>query len=278
LLGFNDFYKEFKQHATMKTQAPWLQLTQNLLGKTKNVLILTGDAMNEEETLAGTTSASFSIQNENPTSVFTFFNVHYAKRALLYTFGEFKMADDDRKQTGRLGGEVATVYAKLYDFAFSCLTCLAMARQGKRTRYYKRQASIYRKELSKRAEQGCVNCVPLLALISAEKLALKDKSGDATLYKQAIAMLGRSGFRMIKAIACERAGQYLLECGEIERSKDFLQQAWDEFYDYGIYAKNTQMREKYCGIYAFSESFLLESHSSSKLKAHNLEKWKQDAR
>jgi hypothetical protein len=118
----------------------------------------------------------------------------------------------------------------------------------------------------------------LLALISAEKRALKDKSGDASLYKQAIAMLGRSGFRLFKAIACERAGEYLLECGDIEGSKEFLQQAWDEFYDFGTYAKNAHMREKYGGIYEFSECFPIESHSSIKFRAHNLEKWKQDAR
>ena len=91
-------------------------------------------------------------------------------------------------------------------------------------------------------------------------------------------MLGRSGFRLLKAIACERAGEYLLESGEIERSKEFLQQAWDEFYDYGTYAKNTHMREKYGGIYAFSECFPMESRSSTKFRAPNLEKWKQDAR
>ena len=259
-------------------QAPWLQLTQNLLGKAENVLVLTGEAMDEEDTLNQLKSGGTTKFDGNPALAFRFYNVHYAKRALLYTLGEFEMADENRRQTARLGGETATLHSKLYDFVFCCLTCLAMARKGKRVRYYKQQANIYRKELLVRAEQGCVNCVPLLALISAEKGALNDKSGDASLYKQAIVMLGRSGFRLFKAIACERAGEYMHECGDSQCGNEYLQQAWGEFHNYGAFAKLAQMREKYHGIYAFSERFPMESRSSGKMKAHNLEKWKQDVR
>jgi hypothetical protein len=262
----------------MKTQAPWLQLTQNLLGKAENVLVLTGDAMDEEETLNQLKPSAATRFDRNPSLAFRFYNVHYAKRTLLYTFGEFEMADDNRKQTARLGGETATLHSKLYDFVFCCLICLAMARKGKRVRYYKQQANVYCKELMVRAEHGCVNCVPLLSLISAEKRALKDKSGDAALYRQAIAMLGRSGFRLFKAIACERAGEYMLECNVTQGSHEYLQQAWNEFNDYGALAKLRQMQEKYRGIYTFSECFRLESRSSGKLKAHHLEKWNQDVR
>lgn len=277
LLSFCDFYKEFKQYVTLKMQAPWLQLTQNLLGKVEDVLKLTGDAMDEDDVLNGLTSSTTSKLDRNPNLAFTVHNVHYAKRALLYIFGEFELGEEDRKETVRLGGQTATLYTKLYDFLFCCLTCLAMARKGKSVRYYKQQANTYRKELSVRAEQGCVNCVPLLALITAEKRALKDKTGDVTLYKEAIAMLGRCGFRLFKAIAYERAGEYLLECGNRETGREYLQQAWNEFHDYGAYAKHGQMRKKYDNLCEFSErSFKFESRSSSRLKAHNLKKWQQD--
>lgn len=272
MLSFCEFYRDYKQHASMRLQAAWLQLTQNFLGKTEDVLKLTGDAMDEDIVF----EASKSTASSDPNLAFEFYNAHYAKRALLYTFGEFEMADEDRKKSVRLRSETGTVFPNVYDFFFCCLTCLAMARKGKNVRYYKRQAKFYRKELLARAEQGSVNCVSFLVLVSAEKRALKDKMGNVTLYKEAIVLLGRFGFRLFKAIACERAGEYLLECGEIERSKQFLQKAWDEFQDYGAYAKHSQMREKYGDLYGFSDRVpVSESSSSVTLKAHSLKKWQQ---
>lgn len=100
----------------MNMQAPWLQLTQNFLGKTENVLKLKGSAMDEDVVLEELTSKASSKSDRNPNLVFMFYNVHYAKRALLCTFGEFELAEIDRKQSARLGGETATLCTKLYDF------------------------------------------------------------------------------------------------------------------------------------------------------------------
>lgn len=277
MLSFCEFYQDFKQLSSMKLQSPWLQLTQNFLGQTEDVLKLSGSAMDEESVFTEITASVSSSTERNPNLAYMFFNTHYAKRALLYSFGEFEMADDDRQQSARLHHKTAIIYASLYDFLFCSLTCLAMARKGKRVRYYKNQSKIYQRELLARAKQGCVNCVPLLALISAEKHALKDKTGDVALYNDAIGMLGRCGFRLFKAIALERAAEYLLECGNEERGKEFLHRAWDEYYDYGAYAKHDQMRVKYSDITEFARRpSMSKSRSSYRLKAHNLKKWKQD--
>lgn len=245
----------------MKLQAPWLQLTQNLLGRVDNVLKLTGDAMDEDVVFGDSAELTFN-----------YFDSHYAKRALLYTFGEFEMADDDRKASDRIS-QTCIIYSRLWDYVVCCLTCLAMARKGKNVRYYKKQAGLYKKEISSRAKQGAVNCVPLLALISAEERAIKDKSGDDTLYKEAITMLGRCGFRLFKAISCERGAEYLLECGNKESAEELLQQAWNEFFDYGAYGKHDQMREKYKDVMTFVERPRVSfSRSSVRLQGHSLKK------
>ena len=231
MLSFCEFYRDFKQDSSMKLQAPWQQLTLNFLGQADDVLKLNGSAMNEDSVFSELISSASSKLERNPNETFVLYDTHYAKRVLLYTFGEFEMAEKDRQRSERYSGESAILYTKLYDYLFCSLTCLAMARKGKRIRYYRRQAKAFKKELTARAKQGCVNCVPLLPLISAEERALTDKTGDIILYKEAIAMLGRCGFRLFKAIACERAGEYLLECGFKDRASEYLHQAWNEFYD-----------------------------------------------
>jgi hypothetical protein len=202
--------------------------------------------------------------------------VHWAKRALLCTFGEFELADIDRKETLHIKFNTATMYLKLYDDFFCGLTCFALARKGKHVRYYKRQAKFCKKKLKVIAKQGCVNCIPLLALLSAEERALRDRTGDGSLYMEAIQMSGRSGFKLLKAIACERAGEYFLECGIMESGREFLQQALDEFHDCGAYAKQSQMRRKYDGLVKLSEPLKRPYRTSQKLRAHKLKKWQQD--
>ena len=271
VIGFCDFFREYNQQASLKMTLPWLQLTTGLIGDTAAFSGPNG-SFNLEENQRGNEGS-----DADPLQYMYELETYYARIVLLYTMGAVEKADDDRKKILQLKGEAATNYLKFCNIFFSGLTCLAMAQKGRRMWYYNRQANSYRKQLKRCAETGSVNCVPMLALYTAEIAALKDRKGNAIRnYNEAISMSGRSGFRLFKAISCERAGEYLLACGNNETGCDYLRQAFEEFGDFGATAKKAQMKQKYREFTSFSAREEVSSRASLKLQPHMVREWRQE--
>lgn len=274
-IEFCHFYREYNQLSPLKHVLPWLQLTENLLGKSNDALKLTGTFMDEAQ-FHEMLSELFR-GNQSPQYWWLLFNMFYARMTLFCTLGDFEKAEEDRKKFSKMHSGTGTTYLKFFNFFFSGLTCLVMAGKGKRVRYYKRQANKYQKELQSRARGGSVNSVPMISLFEAEKLSLKKSDGGAAeKYSQSIAMASRSGFRLIRGIACERAGEYMLKCRKTDAASDYLQQAYDVFADMGAVEKQDQMVKKYGDVITFLTTVTTESRSSSKLKATTVKQWWQE--
>jgi histidine kinase len=270
VIGFCDFFREYKQEATLIMTVPWLQLTQNLLGKSADPTRLTGESMNEDQYLQ-----QYADRPRGEIHDEALVMLHYARMVLLYLFGELEQAEADRRKYVNYKNEMSTFFLRFYNLFFCGLTCLGMAHKGKRVSYYKRQARWYLAQLQNYAEAGSGNCVPMLALLRAEQLSISDKKEGALVeYEQAITMSGRCGFRLFNGIACERAGEYLIACGNEEKGGDYLQRAFDEYSDYGAVAKMQHMRAKYSGKIVFTKTIERDRRSSSKLQPYFLKKWK----
>ena len=269
------FFREYKQEQTRKQVLPWLQLTGNLLGKSEDVLKLTGNTMDEDKLCKEYHEKS--KQNNSPHDVWMLLNIHYARLVLLCVLGEWELAEADRKKYSGLGGQTGTSYLKFYSYFLSGLTCLVMAGRSKRVRYYKRKANFYLKEFQSRAKAGCVNSIPKLKLMQAEQLALSKKNDDALeAYNQSIAMASRSGFRLVKGIACERAGEYLLASNRTEDAIEYLQQSFDVYEGMGVIAKMEQMERKYRDLTSFSSNPSSHSLTSNIMKPRSTKKWTHD--
>ena len=102
------------------------------------------------------------------------------------------------------------------------------------------------RELKKFVKGGSVNHVPMLLLLEAEEYAFNEMQ-DKILktYQSAIATAGRSGFRLIKAMACERAGQFCLQRGDQSLANDYFVRAAKDFAEYGAQAKSSHIENKY---------------------------------
>jgi tetratricopeptide (TPR) repeat protein len=248
---------------------PWFQLGENLLGNTKDPLKLIGSGMNEDQML--------EEFGGDPNHTVLIVAIHQARMVLLYLLGAHEAAEADRIKYDSYKGEMSTYVLKFYAYFFKGLNCLALARTGQRVRYYKRQATRYRKELEKYAKAGCVNAVPMLALMSAEFYALgssREKALDE--YDKAITISSRSGFRMFTGVAYECRGKFLLENGNAEEGTESLQQAFNEFLWYGAKAKTLQMMQKYSIFMNFSqEAEKQHSKSSAKFQPFLLKEWQQ---
>ena len=248
---------------------PWYQLGENLLGNTNDPLKLIGSGMDEVQLL--------QKFGGDPNHIILLVAVHQARMVLFYLLGAHKAAEADRIKYDSYKGEMSTYVLKFYAYFFKGLNCLALARKGHGVRYYKRQATRYRRELEKYAKAGSVNAVPMLALMSAEFYALghcRDKALHE--YDKAINISSRSGFRMFTGIAYERRGEYLLENGYAEQGTESLQQAFNEFWWYGAKAKTNQMIQKYHAFMQFSrEAEHLASKSSARFQPFLLKDWQQ---
>jgi hypothetical protein len=195
--------------------APWLQFTMNLQGKAADPLVLTGDGMNEEEFIR------YNTENKHMVAVR---NLHFIKMVLLYIFGELEAADISRLE-GSVGG---THFMMYFIVLFSGLTCLGLARKyPKKRRRYLSPVRRYIKKMEKLAKDGSVNATLILRFLQAEKLALNGGLPDVKkAFDETISLAGRTGFRLIKALACERVGNYMLECREPVLAADYIQQSY----------------------------------------------------
>jgi hypothetical protein len=136
-----------------------------------------------------------------------------------------------------------------------------------------RQASEYQKQLDAFVRHGSINSIPFVKLLEAETLSLRPNLHEPTAkaYRDAVGAVARCGFRLCKGLACEKAGQYMLEQGEKAVSSDYLTEAWNEFLEYGAVAKLTRMETQYGHICDFGgDSSVLVSGPSSLTKPHTI--------
>jgi hypothetical protein len=200
--------------------APWLQFTMNLQGKAVDPLVLTGGGMNEEDFLRNNT--------ENKHTMTAVRNLHLTKMVLLYIFGELEAADYSRQVWEDATGVEGTHFMIYFSILFSGLTCIGLARRyPKKRRRYLSPVRRYIKKMETFVKGGDVNATLILRFLRAEKLAL---SGDLPDVKKAfddsISLAARTGFRLIRALACERAGSFMLERREPLLAADYMQQAY----------------------------------------------------
>jgi len=268
--SYVEFCCQFHQEAVMMEILPFYQLTLNLLGKSEDPLVLSGEAMVEQDFVDHVVCS-----NEGVGSILL---LRYARIFLLYILNELELAESERLKLDPRIDFVSTYFMKYLNYFFCGMTSLGMARKGKSIRKHVKNATFYMKKLEDIAKAGSPNFIPMLKLLNAEKQALK--GADAMqCYDSAISMASRSGFRLITAISCEQAGIYMLEKGDSALAIEYLQRSWDEFMAYGAKSKLSQMKEKHKSTIEFHErSAAISSKTSSRLQPHLVKTWEQQVR
>jgi hypothetical protein len=200
--------------------APWLQFTMNLQGKAADPLVLTGNGMNEQEFIR------YNTENKHMMAVR---NLHLTKMVLLYIFGELEAADYSRR-VWEEGSVHDTHFMMYFIVLFSGLTCLGLAQKyPKKRRRYLSPVRQYIKKMEKLVKDGAVNATLILRFLRAEKLALNGDLPDVKkAFDETISLAARTGSRLIKALACERVGKYMLERKEPVLAADYTQQAYSQ--------------------------------------------------
>jgi len=214
------FFREYSQGMADALSTPWLQFAMNLRKKALDPLVLTGDAMNEEE---------FVKQNTDNDRMVAVRNMNLVKMILLYIFGDLEGADQTRRVWEQRNGE-GTHFMMYLSVLMSGLTSLGLARsRPRKRRKYIARAKGEIKKMEALLKDGCVNAVLVLRFLQAEHLSLR---GDADVvrkeYDETIKIAGRTGSRLVKALAFERAGNFLLDRGDHGLASDYFLRAVTE--------------------------------------------------
>jgi hypothetical protein len=150
--------------------------------------------------------------------------------ATKYIFGELEAADYSRRVWEEGTGAEGTHFMIYYIVLFSGLTCLGLAQKyPKKRRRYLSPVRRYIKKMEKLVKDGAVNATLILRFLRAEKLALNGDFPDVKkAFDETISLAARTGSRLIKALACERVGIYMLEHKEPVLAADYTQQAYSQ--------------------------------------------------
>jgi hypothetical protein len=192
----------------------------NLRNKALDPLVLTGDAMNEAEFVRHSTA------NKHMVAVH---NMNFVRMVLLYILGELEGADHGRRVWEQGSGE-GSHFLMYFVVLFSGLTSLGLARKyPRKRRKYLARANRHIKKMEALLRDGCVNAMLVLRFLLAERLSLKGDLGVVRkAYDETINIAGRTGSRLVKALALERAGDFMLDRGDLYLASDYFEQAVDE--------------------------------------------------
>lgn len=232
--------EEYQQNLALLDVIPLFQGILNLLGRSEDPLILTGEAMNQDEFLQNAEEKGI------PTAIQKVFLV---RMQLAYYFGDIDLALEMLESCDKLMATVkAHMVFEVYTF-FCGLIYLGQA-QKKRKQYYMKKAQGMTKRLKTWVKDGAVNCVHKLWLLEAEYSVLKGgKRGQnekiRRLYDTAISTASRSGFIHDAALANERAGAWSLSQDDEFWASSYLSRAHELYLEWGASAKVDQFSRKY---------------------------------
>jgi hypothetical protein len=221
-------------------QVPFFQMVANLMGRSEDPLVLTGEYMDQEEKLA-------EWKRTDHQFVACFY--YLFRMMLAYIFGDFELA-------GVMGGKMGNLYVEgpspwvAYRFLFRGLTGFARySTSRKRSHLGIGNTSI--KQFEKWTKDGVINCRHMLLLLKAEKLAVLCKAHPKKVqiaYDEVISVTARLGFLDSHAIAIERLGVYFLAQEDTYNASNYLGRAREAYRRWGADGKVKQLQVKYQGL------------------------------
>ena len=234
---------EFNRFRGMNYVMVMLQATLNMMGKSQETTLVTGEAMNQDEFLS-----EALLPEDGPVLA----HLHAHRVCLHAFFGEFDVGAalvvaENAPQLPGAAFSMAHEYMKGV-----CLFAAARNNTTKNNRIYRTHAKKVLKKIEKWVKDGNPNVRHCEMLLKAEKAALDGKTLQAKNYfDTGLGLAERGGFVHHVALANERFGEFLLQhqrdVVSVNRKQGLrrLRDAVKCYESWGAQAKVTQLREKY---------------------------------
>lgn len=226
-------YGQEKVHTIICTT---LQACHNLQGKTHDALTLTGEFLNEAE----------SIESSKKQSLKSLITVILHFKYMMATFmHEYKSADALYQGNKKLFKDFIMPALIIYHDFFQALVSAGLAREESGGWAKRRRLGEVRwlhKKLTLRLAHCPDNIINKLYLIEAELEFCRGRYSTALLkYKKSISYAQREGFISDHALACEKTGIMLRHAGRYSEAVQYLEQARTQYTAWGALLKVQQM-------------------------------------
>ena len=222
----------------MKACLPIWQCVLNLQGKSDDPLILTGDAMDEDEVIDGDCQTGFDLAMSN---------AHQLKMTLSCLF----QAWDDCANAARIMKSHPEIFlcisAHYFSLSFTLFSGVAYYNLA-RTSWRRRNLLAARRNLKRARYWVNINCPdasPVHAILMAEEMVFQkkfDKIEEA--YRTAIDACQTAKQLHFEAFANERCGTVLTEMKEEAKAEAYTLKAMNLYKKWGAMAKYDQIRQR----------------------------------
>lgn len=255
-------YKDLKEkmagfsetHTLMKI-LPEYQFVLNMTGGGRDVVVLTGEAMTEDDFVADCNEMNFSV-------AILILNVQ--KMKLAYYFGNYEkgyelrqlIAKQEPKQfTPRATTTVVT--------ALGGLLAAEMYKSSMRKKYLA-EAKKELVKLQKWRKVGCGNAKHYAYLLEAEIAGIGGSSSAKQLYRQAIEAAVELGYPHDRALMNERAGVHALSDNDTASACEYMVEATRMYNRWEASAKVAQIKSKYPYLFYDHNSAVSSIHTKKR--------------
>lgn len=254
--------EDYKQEGARNITALFWQQALNLIGhpSAPDYLVLTGDAMNEADVL--------QVCHETKNSAILS-QIYDLKMQLAYLFSSYDLLPDLLRQSEGLDEHMMASAMQPRHVFYRGMAYYALARHHVKSRRLRLKwmgkGNHIAKRIARLSSAGNVNCVHMVDLLAAERMALTGRIREAKrLYGIAIALSSRNGFLQDRALAHERAAISCLDNKDLYWASHHFELAHECYESWGASAKAKHLQEKYkeyCDHNMFSSSVLDSTQS-----------------
>jgi hypothetical protein len=233
--------EDLKREKARRQTKTIFQAVLNLMGKSADPCVLTGEAMDEE--------MMTRICNEEQDKV-VLAMMQALRMQLLATFGRYDEGSEIAISTGnKLAHQIPGSTMVAVDPFFRALCLYGMAKKNpKLSTKFQRHAHKAHQTINTYLKKGNPNVRHLKPFLDAEKASLKHKNYQVTLnnYEVATVMASRHGFQQDAALANEHFGKFLLDCMKDEEMAAFrIHRAIRLYYEWGSPLKGSMLEKEY---------------------------------
>ena len=238
LSAFAALLDRYNQATQLSLVLVYNQAVLNLMGRSRNPVVLTGTAVNQDEYLKDTNSSNGMGKERS---------VWFLLNHLGFFFGDLDVASKygELMWKNRCMVNGSNFYMPAY-LMFLSLTALEMARRtGKRK--YRYNARKHMKMLAAWVENKALNAQHKLMIVLADMSISKKRSPEIvkSMFDDAISAAKRSGFTQDAALASEVAGRYFVSVSDKLLASSYLSGAKTLYDEWGAQAKIDQLETEY---------------------------------